>query len=181
MPYPWECSDCNWLDPNDQKWGEHYCKKLRQYVRADSPSCRYLDKKSSNSGGCYLTTAMCDILGFEDNCDVLETLRAFRDNYMKENEECTLLLKDYDNVGPKIVECLNEDDNKIETAVTMLDFYIMPAIEYISVCDFDAAIDVYKNMTLGLMRYYELDVNMLSYVNDDEPTPSKGHQRKIKY
>lgn len=168
--------------------GGYYCKKDEKYLdkRTVNTYCdnslKYRDcpiYNQNSSVGCYLTTAMCDILGFNDDCNVLETLRGFRDNYMKNNKDCTSLLEDYDNVGPMIVKCLNNDSYNLETAKTMLDCYIAPAIEYISIGDFDAAIDVYKNMTLGLMKRYELDTSILSYINEEKP--SKVRQRKIEY
>ena len=43
-----------------------------------------------------------NVLGYEDNCELLETLRSFRDNYLKLNKEYIPMLMQYDNIGPII-------------------------------------------------------------------------------
>ena len=163
MPYPWECIDCTWLDPNDKRWGDCYCKKNRYYVDPASASCRHFDKKSSSATSpCYLTTAMCNILGHEDDCEILNTLRGFRDNYMKNTPECLPLLEDYDTVGPIISERLHSDENRVLSANIMLYFFIGPAINCINNEDYDTAIEIYKDMTISLMEKYGLDQSMLA-------------------
>lgn len=177
MPYPWECLDCAWLDMNDSnRWdsSEYWCSVRRYYVRPNSASCDKLKKKGS-TGGCYLTTAMCNILGFEDHCEVLDTLRAFRDDYMKNTDECKPLLEDYDNVGPVISKYLDEDTDRVQTSLVMLNSYIKPAIDFIDAKNYDAAIDVYKDMTLSLMEFYDLDTDELSFMKEN-----KSLQRKRK-
>lgn len=163
MPYPWECSDCAWLDTNDCRWGDFYCKKNRYYVDANSPSCRHFEKRNSSSNSsCYLTTLMCNILGYEDNCVALDSLRAFRDNYMKNDDYCNLLLDDYDIVGPMVCEHLENDSNKVRVAHVMLTEFITPAIRCIREDNYDDAIEIYKNMTIGLMNHYGLDTSELA-------------------
>lgn len=162
MPYPWECIDCVLLDTSDTRWGDAYCKYYKRYVDPGSRSCDHLVKKNSG-GGCYLTTCMCDVLGFGDHCNTLDTLRNFRDSYMKNNEECLPLLEDYDVVGPLICNKINSDDNKFRTAHIMLTEYISPAINCIDNNDYDTAIEFYKNMTTDLMDYYNIDKSILSY------------------
>lgn len=165
MPYPWECIDCAWLDPRDVKYGEYYCKYNHYYVKADSPSCRHLEKKSS-SGGCYLTTLMCDILGYEDDCEILNALRGFRDNYMKNDDNYKLLLDDYDIVGPEVCGYIEDDEENVAVANVMLYGFINPAIYYINIGDISNAIRVYENMTLSLMDRYGLDSSNLNLTDD---------------
>ena len=175
MPYPWECLDCALLDMNDTNWGKAYCRYYRKYYDPASRSCDHLVKKKNSGGGCYLTTCMCYILGYKDHCKTLDSLRNFRDSYMKNKEELQPLLEDYDTVGPLICEKMLEDDNKTRTAHIMLAEYITPAINCIENNEYETAIEIYKTMTTDLMEHYQLDKNLLS---QEKQTINK--QRKMK-
>lgn len=168
MPYPWECFDCDEYYEDLVKNGKFYCRKMHRYVLVKERSCNtYFVKRDKNrplrtpSGGCYITTAVVNILGYEDNCETLEILRDFRDNYMKKEEKYFPLLEDYDAVGPLICEKLDEDPNKEKVANTMLSIFIKEAIDAIRDRAYNAAINTYENMTYYLMDYYELDMNLL--------------------
>ena len=152
--------------------GGYYCKKDDKYVDTYTRNT-YCDNslkyrqcpiyiKGNSSGGCYLTTAVCDILGKEDDCPTLEALRSFRDNYMKKHEECIPLLEDYDVVGPIISEKLAKDDNRVKIANAMLNIFINEALDAIKDKEYNAAIDTYENMTIYLMDYFNLDMSLLN-------------------
>ena len=171
MPYPWECVDCAWLDLKDFKDGKYYCPVQHYYVKAHSPSCRHLKNIKNTSNGCYLTTAMCNILGYGDDCETLNTLRRFRDNYMKKEEECLPLLEDYEVVGPMISHLIEKDENKEWIANIMKNNFIDPAIEEIKEKHNKVALDIYVNMTYYLMDFYNIEKDIL-------PSSQKGIQRK---
>ena len=62
---------------------------------------------SSGSVGCFLTTACCQHKGLADGCDELQTLRAFRDSYMRPREDLRGLVQEYCRVAPDIVDAVN--------------------------------------------------------------------------
>ena len=73
--------------------GGYYCKKDEKYVDRSTlntycdNSLKYRDCpifRKQSSGGCYLTTAMCDILGYPDDNYYLQMLRTFRDEFYKQ-------------------------------------------------------------------------------------------------
>lgn len=178
MPYPWECIDCDEYNKYLVENNKFYCNKMRRYVSLNERSCNtYFTKRDKNkvdvrpNNSCYITTAICNILGYEDDCPVLESLRSFRDNYMKNKEYCLPLLQDYDIVGPIISEKLLEDEKRIKQADRMLNIFIKEALESIKDREYDAAVDIYVNMTEFLMDYYEIDMSLLSY-------NKSGRQRK---
>lgn len=178
---------CDFLDWSGGIFGSYYCSKDNKSVDKSTVntycdnSMRYRDcpiyKRSSNSS-CYLTTCMCNILGFDDNCKTLDSLRSFRENYMRKNEDCLPLLEDYDVVGPIICDKIMKDENKTRTAHVMLIEYITPAINSINNSDYDLAISYYKNMTTDLMDYYGVDKSILSFDNNN--TKNKSRVRKMK-
>lgn len=154
------CGDCDFLNYSDCKWGGEkvWCNKKGYYVRPTDPACNSYTYNSHNYGSsssCYLTTAMVDILGFEDNCEYLEILREFRNDYMKSNEEYFDLLQQYDIVGPMICESLYNDPKRKDIASWMLENYIKKAVNFVKCSKFREAIAIYLEMTNNLLLIYK--------------------------
>lgn len=151
--------------------GHYYCSKDEKDVDKYTIN-NYCDNslnyrncpiyRKSSPGGCYLTTAMCEVLGYDDHSVILDSLRESRDNHMKNNKEYLPLLEAYDKIGPILSEKILNDKNKTRTAHIMLIEYITPAINSINNQDYDNAIEIYIDMTLNLMDYYKIDKGILS-------------------
>lgn len=183
--YPWECIDCDEYYIDLVKNNKFYCTKMKRYVKINEPSCNtYFIKRDKNRplesrrNSCYITTAVVDILGYEDNCKTLEDLRSFRDNYMKKHEKYLPLLKEYDIVGPLICEKLEQDENKQKIANFILNIFIKESLEAIKDKEYDAAIHTYENMTYYLMDIYDLDMSLLENTATDRP---KQRKRETSY
>lgn len=71
----------------------------------------YYDRESSGLGGCFLTTACIEYAGLPDNCYELETMRHFRDRYLKGIPESDALLKEYYRVAPLIVQRIKSESD----------------------------------------------------------------------
>ncbi len=153
----YECGLMNMDDHNRYKYSECWCNYHRRYYEPDSRACSHaIPRQSGNSGNCYITTAICDILGFEDDCDYLRTLRGFRDNYMMNKSELFPLLEEYDEIGPIISDCLWNDENKESVANNILEFGIKPSYFFIKDGDEESAIKTYVNMVNALKDLYGL-------------------------
>lgn len=151
-----KCRFCSYMDLSDKnKYGDCYCSYKGHYYDPDSSGCEHntndTDGKDHDTG-CYLTTAMCQILGKADNCYELETLRSFRENYMRMTDEGKELLKEYDIISPPIASKLLKLKNKMDIANIMLCDYINTSIELINNNDNEAAIIKYKDMVLYLKK-----------------------------
>lgn len=113
--------------------------------------------QSGNSGGggggCYITTAICQSLNKPDNCEELEMMRNFRDNYMRRDPELTKLVDEYYLVAPKLVAMLNENPDKREVYSFLKDFYLTPAIDLIKGGNNIRAVALYTEMVNALNRY----------------------------
>lgn len=59
---------------------------------------------SSESGGCYLTTAVCEWKGLPDDCEELTILRKFRDEFVPKN-----MVEEYYKVAPSIADKIRDD------------------------------------------------------------------------
>lgn len=160
-----DCIQCRYMDLKDtDKYGDAYCKLRKKYYNPYSSACgsiEYIDQSLSNredeyengSSSCYLTTAMCSTLGYDDNCSYLTILRNFRDTYMMNEASCYPLLVQYEVIGPIISQCLFHDQ---ETAQIILEQYIKPAILLIQSENYEQAIQVYQRMVYYLQEKYDL-------------------------
>ncbi len=151
------CSHLDWSDKN--KYGDCYCSYIGKYVDPESQGCSNNDKETNgrdDSGGCYLTTAMCSVLGKADDCFELEKLRAFRENYMRKTDEGQKLLAEYDTISPPIAKKLEQSENRDAIAEKMLKNFIEPAIDLIFNGKNQQAIEKYKEM----VYYVKKELNM---------------------
>lgn len=170
-----QCLLCEYMDLSDvNKYGDALCSLKKSYCSPYSPVCKNVsyvkdsyderekeyennyiyDDEINNSSRCYLTTAMCEILGYGDDCYYLKMLRDFRDHYMMKDRECLEMLIEYEMIGPIISKYLLNDK---ETARVMLDNYIVKAILFIRKKNYEMAIDVYKEMVCFLKDKYHLN------------------------
>ncbi len=167
MAYEGKCGTCaNFEDNNGEKYDKNnpdyvkgYCNWYGCYYYPDD-SCEnhYRKRESSSGGGCYITTMICNKMGFQDDCDALNTLRGFRDNVLQKNQEYQELLFEYDVVGPKISLCLQEEE--VSFVEKVYQFFIVPIVSFIKEKEHSIAIQKYVEMTLLLEDYYGIDGNL---------------------
>lgn len=58
---------------------------------------------SSIFGGCFITTAVCKYSGLPDDCDTLQTMRAWRNTWMSATPERIAMVCDYYATAPRYV------------------------------------------------------------------------------
>lgn len=187
--YENKCGSCYWLRDMDNdntmfcgsSCEKGHCIYLKGCYYPDDSICSYYKDKSSYlpGGGCYITTIVCDMLGFDDKCNILETLRGFRKNVMQKNTEYKDVLYEYDVAGPEIAKAIKED-NDLELIHGMLDFYILPVVGLIRNNNYKEAVARYKNMTKALENYYGIEYNGLVPTNYDYKNGGHGYQKIIK-
>lgn len=178
------CGTCTKLDKNSKDYWDngYYCPEIRKYVMENRQACPYYVKKAPGGytpTGCFITTVICEILNFSDDCEILTTLRAFRENYLKQSTEGQMLLQEYDQIGPIISENLKQDGSLI--AVYLTNEYLIPCISYIKDNNYKEAIKCYKNMVHRLIKEYNLEDISVDYKRN---TPleelGKGRIRNLK-
>jgi len=145
-----ECRDCfynkgmkNWIIDcsirGEMDGTQTYCS---DYARREEYDC----DKNNDKSGCFVTTAICNILGKNDNCYELETLREFRDSKLLTDKNLQDLVFEYYTISPKLVDILKNKDNKKEFAQYLLDKHINLIIQQIENNEKNKAIKSYKNM-----------------------------------
>ena len=143
------CRDCTYFEV----WkGEGYCN----YWRKNTPGDDTCQKDTSGGGGCYITTALCGILGMEDACPVMETLRGFREGTLRGDPRYAPILAEYDTVGPRISARLWADPERETVALRLREDAILPICGLIQAGCASEAVAMYKGMVVGLRDRYGL-------------------------
>ncbi len=101
------------------------------------------------SSGCFITTAICDTMGLDDNCYYLKTLRDFRDNVMLKNQRWRGLVEDYYQIAPGIVKRINAKKNAMDIYITLSDRFLVRAVKYVEAKDDFMAIQTYREMVIA--------------------------------
>lgn len=155
------CGECALLDMEDCRYGDrYYCVKKRDRFKTTSPACSdFVNKGKKKEGykraGCYITTIVCTLLGYPDDCETLNLMRSFREDYLKMHNRYLPVLYEYDQIGPIISEKLQEE-NDIRLAIFLLQGFILPcSIAYKSGRPKEA-LTIYQNMVNMLKNRYEL-------------------------
>lgn len=119
--------------------------ETRDIVTTSKPTVQ-----ASESGMCWITTLVCDWYGFADDCDILTTLREFRDSYMKDPEypeRNAMVAEYYASAGEyeHMLDCLS-DGAKILHYSKFLHNYITPAVKAINEHRHEEALALYTAM-----------------------------------
>lgn len=141
---------------------DYYCEKKRDYVSSDDyyKYCRNYDYadcpiyKGDSSGGCYITSACMYARGLADDCYELETLRNFRDTWLKGSEEGQAFIKQYYEIAPKVVSAINDTNDSKSVYEMLYSKMVKPCVELIEQKKYQETLELYKNMTLQLEREY---------------------------
>lgn len=106
---------------------------------------------ASNAGGgmCFITTAVCQSLHLPDDNPVLNTLRAFRDDYMLTHSPADVKL--YYSIAPRIVARIDERHDAAAIYRRMLRCFLLPACRAIKEGDNEMAYLMYR----ALVNYAE--------------------------
>lgn len=98
----------------------------------------------SEDEGCFITTAVCKYLGKPDDCDELQTLRAYRDSWMRENQPADVV--EYYKEAPALVAKLEAKGSSSVFFKYLYDVYILQALIHIEDGKPELAHSTYKEM-----------------------------------
>lgn len=103
---------------------------------------------SGGGGGfCFITTAICEAENLPDDCEELTTLRRFRDEYMMASPELRVLVGQYYDMAPAVVEILkSQPDGGREVFAHLKTAFIIPAIRAINAERHAEALTIYRRM-----------------------------------
>lgn len=193
MAYENQCGSCNNLrnikddyklyDRNDTCRGHCIIHKTCPYP--DEPICSYYVKRTDEETACYITTIVCGLLGYDDDCSLLQTLRGFRTNIMQKDPKYKEILFEYDTVGRQISNLLMRDFFKPkekepdEFIVSLYNFYLQPTARLVTEKKYEEAVERYTKMTKSLEDYYSINVGQTVPQDYDYSQGGHGLYKKI--
>lgn len=123
MPYV-KCSYCSREKVSSEMY---WCSNCEIWICSSHissgprcPRCSHTVPGRESSGGCFLTTACVEYAGLQDDCRYLQTMRKFRDDYIKVIPGGDELLNEYQKLAPKIVEHINNSQESNEVLDDLL-------------------------------------------------------------
>ena len=117
---------------------EDFCDVLqKEWVRRYPKTPFYLGSYDDISTGfrkkilglCFITTAVCEEEGKPDDCEELTAFRAFRDGYLKSCPDGEALIREYYDIAPGIVTCINLGSERRETYRAIRETWLAPCYE----------------------------------------------------
>lgn len=183
------CLTCVNFDLQEQGNNKMFkCQKYGRYMTCDDSCSKYSYNcvrtnamiEDAFKEPCYITTILCTILGYEDDCKYLTSFRIVRES-MKNHKEGRNILHEYDVYGPLIADKLhsdfNTDSKKTTEFAKLLEQNFLQYIDYlIGEKNYCEAIYTYYHMTLYLLGHYNIEYKPLQYTDSD--TNNLGHARK---
>ncbi len=144
--------------------------------------------KKYESPVCFITTAIVDILKLSDDCEILKTLRNFREKFLKVSDEYKSILANYDIVGPKIATALKEDEYNEEVSMDLYMNYLCPCVNALTIEEpnYLAAINIYTKMVEYLIFKYSVSYDVQEVADYQMQCSSDymghgKHERKRRY
>lgn len=107
--------------------------------------------------GCFLTSACVGHRGLPDNCYELQTLRAFRDDYMRTLPEGNAMVERYYHIGPKVVASINRHTEAGVIYEHIYQTLIIPALSLIEAGKPSEAMSYYHDYVLEMERQLSLN------------------------
>ena len=173
--YENQCGGCLYYDYVGEN-EKGYCSWHKIYCWPGD-TCTY-QKPRQSSAGCYITTIVCDILGLDDKCEVLETLRGFRKYHLQASEENRNLLLEYDYVGPEIAGLIKkeyEEDKDRKIWESIYNTYLVRTSNYINSGDYKEATKTYIYMVKRLKEYFAIPEHSIEMEDYDFKNGGHGY------
>ena len=84
----------------------------------------------------------------------METLRRFRDTWLKNFKKGKDVIKQYYEIAPKIVSAINETKNSKLVYDMLYEKMVKPCVTFIEQEKYQEALELYQRMTLQLEKEY---------------------------
>lgn len=97
-------------------------------------------------GGCYITTACCKLYDKPDDCHELQTMRKFRDEFVR--VKYPEAVADYYATAPAIVHAIEAREDADDIWARFYAEYIIPAVAAAESGDYEKAYEVYTDMVI---------------------------------
>lgn len=130
------------------QWHETFPKHRIQYT--DYETIQEGFKKKF----CYITTAVCEGLGRGSDCEELQLLKGYRDNYLAASEGGEALIAEYYDIAPTIVKRMEKEKDRNERYQYLWEHYLKHCVLMVREERFEECLDIYGRMVNELKGKY---------------------------
>lgn len=146
---------CGWIESNEIKRDVYRSGVDYSTTRTSTPT--------GSSGGCFLTTATCLVLGKPDECEELVAFKKYRDTYLINENDGKQLIREYYRIAPEILNKIDEEQDSKQVYFKMYDDYISVGYRYLLEKEYKKAKEIYIKMVVDLCEKYKVKINMQNY------------------
>jgi hypothetical protein len=108
---------------------------------------------------CWLSTAASRAAGLTDDCDELQTLRAFRDGYLSDSGDGKALVAEYYLLAPAILNAIHRSPERDAVLREIFESLVTPAVALVKAGRFEEATKLYRSMVYSLQNRYEVTLS----------------------
>lgn len=141
----------HWCVLKDKEISSDVYKQFCEYA-SSAKNCPF--RRKENSSDCFLTTACVVAKNLPDDCYELETLRGFRDSYIKGLANGEEIIKEYYDIAPKIIEAIEKEPNADCIFKKRFEELVQPCVHYIEQNQNEMAYALYEKTVLKLKKKY---------------------------
>lgn len=110
---------------------------------------------TTQSSGCFITSAVCRTLNKPDDCYELSAFRAFRDQWLHNQPGGKELIAEYYQIAPKIVSAIDTRPDSQIIYHSILEKYLTPCLRYIETKQYEECKETYIEMVNNLRKQYQ--------------------------
>jgi len=111
--------------------------------------------KEEGSSGCFVSTACCEAMGLDDDCEELQTLRYFRDTYLLASSEGRKEVAAYYTHSPRVLLKIRSTKNSNEYLRYIFHELVGPTVNLIQKKEYAAAHAHYRAFVQNLIANSE--------------------------
>lgn len=141
-------------DKVDSYQYNEFCRYEYEYEKCPHYLAWKKSGKSSSDSGCYLTTACITAKGLPDDCYELETLRKFRDNWLKHQPGGEEIVAEYYRLAPEIIRNVEKSGKSESVFKALYEKLVSPCVQYIEEGKPNEALSLYQETTRKLADQY---------------------------
>ncbi len=169
--YSGVCKECGRTFTMTEKEQEYYMQKGLMLPKR-CPECRVAKKNtdkrqidnrqvdsrkgdnsgtsaSGSTGGCFISTAVCEYYGKSDDCEELTVLRNYRDGWLRRQGDGEALIAEYYRIAPAVVDALKSSQKFSDHCRTLWRDYIQPCVGLIRSREYARC----KELYIAMVRY----------------------------
>lgn len=117
---------------------------------------------TTGGGGCWLSTACVRAQDLADDCDELQTLRAFRDRYVAHRPDGAAVLREYYETAPAIVTAIDAGEDPPRVWRWLYRNLVQRSVRLIRAGRDDAAFAAYQRVVRRLQSRYDCEPQIRS-------------------